>query len=414
MGTPSLSEIVLVWRTDPLRANEDLGEPLRQGTDRVTPNLSGALPPGANNVSVFFAVHADPRWAEKAKLEIQVLRDGKLLGDAPVISQQVGETEYSSYLSSFSINPPKDGAYQVKVMLSQGGKPAEANTTFTLTSAESAAPDEMGDSSALGNASLPAGPLVITPATNPIQRPSPDELKSIIAAATQYATDYWDSLPNFICEEVTDRSVSVDGAKTWKHKDKVSGLLTYFDHAEDWSYLETEQDGHKRHAGDDLGSEKGISSAGLFGTVIRGLFRPASKAEIVWKETGVLGDGTVQVFNYRVARENSTLNLRVAAVQVITVGYHGLVYIDSTTHSVRRITEIADDVPQKYPIHATFVSADYDYVSIGSHDYLMPVGAQVILRKGRNETDLNEIEFHNFHRFGSTVKILTASPEKDK
>lgn len=410
-GTPSLSKIVLVRRTDPLGSEEDPGEPLRQGTNRVTPNLSGELPPGAANVSVFFVAHADPHAAEKARLAIEVLRDGKPLGGAPMSARQVNGTEYVSYLSSFSINPPKDGTYQVKVMLSQGGKTAEADTSFTMTGVEAADADPAADSSDLGDAARPAGPLTITFPTNPIQRPGADELKSIIADATRYAMDYRDSLPNFMCEQVTDRSVSLDGAKTWKYKDKITGVLTYFDHVEDRSFLESERDGHKNHIDEDTESEKGVSSAGLFGAVISGLFRPLSKAEIVWKETGVLGDGTVQVFNYRVARENSNLNLRVGPMEVITVGYHGLVYIDSRTHSVRRITEIADDVPKKYPIHATLVTADYDFVSIGGHDYLMPVGAQVILKKGRHETDLNEIGFRDFHRFGSTAKILTNPSE---
>ncbi|MFZ0744721.1 MAG: hypothetical protein WAM85_09940 [Terracidiphilus sp.] len=60
------------------------------------------------------------------------------------------------------------------------------------------------------------------------------------------------------------------------------------------------------------------------------------------------------------------------------------------------------------------MSVDYDYVSIGGHDYLMPIGAQVILNKGRNMTDLNEIGFRNFHRFGSTARILAYSPKREQ
>jgi hypothetical protein len=79
---------------------------------------------------------------------------------------------------------------------------------------------------------------------------------------------------------------------------------------------------------------------------------------------------------------------------------------------VRRITEIADDVPKKYPIHGASVTADYDYVSIGGRDYLMPIGAQVILQKGHHERDLNEMGFRDFHRFGSTMRIVTPATEK--
>ena len=409
-GTPSLSRIVLVRRTDPLGPEKDPGELLRQGANRVTPNLSGALPPGATDVSIFFAAHVDPRAAEKARLAIEVVREGKPLGSAPMSAEQVNATGYASYLSSFSIDPPKNGRYQVKVMLSQGGKTAEAETSFTVTGVQVPDADAATDSSDLGDAARPMGPLAITLPINPVQRPRADELKSIIADATRFAMDYRDSLPNFLCEQVTNRSVSLDGSKTWKHKDKISGVLTYLDHVEDWSFLEAERNGRKSYI-EDMDSEVGVSSAGVFGGVISGLFRPLSKAEIAWKETAVLGDRTVQVFNYRIARENSNLYLRTGPLEVITVGYHGLVYIDSRTHNVRRITETADDVPEKFPIHATSVSEDYDYVSIGGHDYLMPVGAQVFLKKGRHETDLNEITFRAFHRFGSTARILTKPSE---
>jgi hypothetical protein len=50
--------------------------------------------------------------------------------------------------------------------------------------------------------------------------------------------------------------------------------------------------------------------------------------------------------------------------------------------SVRRITEVADDVPKDFLIHAASVSVDYDYVAINNHDYMLPVDAQVILRMG--------------------------------
>jgi len=156
-GTPWLSKIVLVRRTDPMRAEE--AAPLRQGTNRVTPNLSGALPPGVSDVSVFFAAHADTQAAEKAKLEIQVLRDGKPLGGAPMSAQPVDGTDYVSYLSSFSMNEPKDGAYQVKVMLSQGGKTVAEETSFAMTGVEGASAD---DPAGVGNAARPGGPLTIT------------------------------------------------------------------------------------------------------------------------------------------------------------------------------------------------------------------------------------------------------------
>ncbi len=93
------------------------------------------------------------------------------------------------------------------------------------------------------------------------------------------------------------------------------------------------------------------------------------------------------------------------------VGFHGQVFIDSATRSVRgaRITQVADNLPDNARIRATSISVDYDYASINNHEYLVPFSAQVVVGLGRGETDLNEIEFRNFRRYGSNAKILDLS-----
>lgn len=88
------------------------------------------------------------------------------------------------------------------------------------------------------------------------------------------------------------------------------------------------------------------------------------------------------------------------------VGFHGLVYIDSSTKSVRRITLKADGVPQNFTMHSTSITVDYDYVAIGTHDYLVPARAEVSLTQGKREAVLNEIEFRDYRRYASQVKVL--------
>jgi VWFA-related protein len=410
-AAPSLSNLVLVRRADPVPANDDgAGDPLFTGKTRVTPNISGSLPSGDTNAAIFFAAHIDTQSSQPARLQISVLHDGNILGGKPAIDRQINGEEYFTYLTSLGINHPTDGAYQIEALLTQGGKTATSFANFTLSGTASADDDPPGSSPSLESVARPAGPLDITVSANPDLRPPAEELKSLLADAAQYANNYWDSLPNFTCEDVTERFVGSAGSSKWEHTDTLTGELTYYDHQEDWQFRESEKHHRKSHdsASD---SEKGISSAGIFGSVIRGLFRPASKAEIEWTESGTLRGGVVQVFKYRVARENSNLSLRVGPTEVITVGYHGMVYIDSATHSVRRITESADDVPRTFPIRAALLTADYDYVAIGGQQYLVPIGAQVILRKGRHEMDLNQIRFRNFHRFRSSAKILSVEPE---
>ena len=409
---PSLSNMILVRRTDPVPSgDDDSTDPLRDGKSRVTPNLSGALPPGNKSVSIFFDVHDNPHAPQPAKLEIKVLRDGQTLGGAPLVARQVRGGEYFSYLGSFSLNPATDGTYQVQALLTQSGKTVESDTSFTLSGMEGAEPATSGSSPALESISRPAGPLDITVSANPIQRPPDDEIKTLLAEAAQSANDYWDSLPNFMCQEVTERFAGSNREKSWEHIDTLTGRLTYFDRQEDWQFEEYEKNHKKSHeSNSDTG--RGISSAGIFGGLIRGLFRPAAKSEISWFETDALGGGTVQVFKYRIAKENSNLFLRGSPREVVLVGYHGMVYIDSASHAVRRITQIADEVPKSSTIRESIVSADYDYVSISGQQYLLPIGAQIALRRGshKSKLELNQIRFRDFHRFRSTSRILTSMP----
>ncbi|MGD0158122.1 MAG: hypothetical protein ABSB50_18685 [Terracidiphilus sp.] len=300
-----------------------------------------------------------------------------------------------------------NGLYEVKAVLSQGGKSAEASTTFEVTGGQPSGDTEIAS---VFDAQLPAHssrPLAITIPANPIERPSVEEINSILADATKYAMTYRDSLPNFMCEQVTDRyiyRVNLGGTGQWDHKDKSTELLTYFEHEENRNLLELEQNGST--GSPDTENNRGATSDGEFGFTLSGIFRPSSKADFQWKETGVLGDGTVQVFDYRVAPEHSTFNLRASSTDVITVGYHGQVYIDTVTRMVRRITKAADNVPPRYPIQGALVSVDYDFVVLNDHDYMLPISAQVILKKSRKELDRNEIEFRNFRRFGSDTRIL--------
>jgi VWFA-related protein len=413
-GVPSLSDLVLVRKLEPSLTKEDSMEPLQSGDNKVIPNLSGRIPPGVKDVSVFMIVHADKKATVPATLNVQLFKDGERIGGTTMTPQQAGDSEYTARVVTFSLSQSMSGHYEVKAALNQGGRTAESSASFTMVDDSSSGgeqPSADAGSSLSGKASLPAGSLSITFPANTIARPAQAELDSILSDATKYAIDYSDSLPNFMCEQVTIRSTDKSGNGKWKRRDKITELLTFVEHEERRTSLTEEQNGLKSQH-DNEALSRGMSSSGEFGTVLKGIFQPSSKASFQWKETGVLGDETVQVFDYRVARQNSTFALQdKSTANVVVVGFHGQVYIDGATRRVRRVTQVVDDVPEKFPIRASSVNVDYDYVSINDHDYLMPVSAQIMTSQGRRNLSLNEIEFRNFRRFGSNARVLTPAAE---
>ncbi len=415
LSGPALSDMVLVRKMDTINDDADPLEPLRYESGKVTPNLSGVVPHDAKTVSLFMILHPDPKAPTPPTLEMQVIRNGKA-GRLTPLPLRVGSTGGTiPYLASFQTKSLAPGDYKVKATMNQGGDTATQEIAFTVDGqpgengvAES--PGHGGSGAPADDSALtleaapgPAGELAITVPTSAVPPPTPEDAQALIGDARERAVGYKNSLPNFMCVEVTDRSLDPTGKGNWKHRDTITELLKYREKAETRTVLEV--DGRPA-ASADPETIKGPTSVGEFGGVLDAVFEPSAKADFKWKETDTLGSGTVQVFDYRVAKENSSFSVRASTGLEPTVSFHGRVYVDSATRSVRRISLIADDLPKDFPTHATTISVDYDYVSINSHDYLMPISAEVSLLKGHHEADLNTIQFRDYRRFGSNVKIL--------
>ena len=419
----SLSDIVLVRKVDTFHAEDDPAEPMRYEDSKVTPNVSGVVPENAKGVSLFFILHPDPQSKEPVTLEMEASRNGKPGKRMPLPLRLSKQGETVPYLASFNSGALAPGQYDVKAMLSQGGKTSIQHLAFTVDgSLPGNVAGEIANANLQGHGGAPSAltisesgdvatssVLAITAITNPIPPPAPEEVKQLIADARERALNYAQALPNFLCVEVTNRSYDATGTGKWKHQDTVAELLRYRDKTETHTMLEVNGKSSATDREALLGKHNSFSG-GEFGGVLRAVFEPSAKADLEWKETDSLAGGTLQVFDYHVDRANSLFTVTGMNDKQITVGFHGQVFIDSGTRNVRRISLQADDMPRDFPTHSTRIGVDYDYVAINGHDYLMPVGAEVRLTQGRHEAVLNTIEFRDYRRFGAAMKILGFTP----
>jgi len=413
---PFLSDVAMVLRVDSSDDELDALEPLRYQHGKVVPSLSGEVLPGTKETSFFFLLRPDSRLSDPAMLEMQVLRNGELMGQMPL--QLPGNlSESFPYLASLKTSSLPAGNYEVRVSLAQGERVVEREGSFSipgpaLADAATGKPETVAQSdqavadSVAGEAAITISkrqPLVITalPA-DAVTRPSQQEVEEIIAGARKQATNYSAKLPNFLCVEVTDRSVDPAGNGRWRRKDSFGELLRYVDKQETRTTLEV--DG--RPSREKRADMNGPMSLGEFGHLLSLVFEPTSKAEFHWKEADALANGTVQVFAYRVDRKNDSMLLSDSNAKIYS-GFHGLAYIDSSTLGIRRITMEADDLPADFSIHAASIAIDYDYVTVGARDYLMPVRGTVRVKRGRREADLNQVVFQDYRRFASQTRIVT-------
>lgn len=414
---PFLSDVAVVRQIDSSAEELDPFEPMRYQTGRVVPSLTDQVTPGTRQLSFFFLVHPDASIAEPAMLEMQVLRNGELLGQVPLqLPKDLSES--FPYMASLNSGDLPAGNYAVRLSLTQGDRIVERENRFNIAGAELAnaalgktdpltknSDDGILADSVKGEAEINLAkrpPLVITPLpTDSVARPANEELDRIIEAARRNALNYSLKLPNFLCVELTDRSVDPAGNGKWRRKDSFGELLRYVDNKETRTTLEFngQRSSIKRA---DL---NGPISLGEFGHLLSLVFQPSSKTEFHWKETDALASGTVQVFDYRVDRKNDSLVLSDNSGRVYA-GFHGLAYVDSSTLAIRRVTMEADDLPPAFSIHAASIAVDYDYVAVGPRDYLMPVRGTIRVKRGKREVNLNQIVFQDYRRYASQVKVI--------
>ncbi|MGH9529953.1 MAG: hypothetical protein ACRD2S_08565, partial [Terriglobales bacterium] len=415
---PSLSDMALVLRTDPFKPDADPLEPLRYENSRIVPDLSGDINNKTKGISFFFLIHPDSQASEPARLAMEVLRNGDPIANMPLPLRKITGLGVVPYLASIQDASLPAGHYDVTATLTQGDKTTASTTSFVVEGAELASAvipknesltsdendadtvsDPKLDTPGIGSRQI--GRLTITSIVDPMPPPTPDQLHEIVEDARSRALSYSVSLPNFTCVEVTDRSIDSAGSGRWKHKDTFAERLRYVDNGETRTMLRV----NGQRTSEQRTDLNGPLSQGEFGGVLRAVFLPSAKADFQYKETDALGAGTVNVLSYRVAEKNSMFSLG-NGTQNFDVGFHGLVYIDKSTRSVRRITLEADEVPRNFTLHSTSITVDYDYVAIGTHDYLVPARAAVSLTQGKREHVLNEIEFRDYRRYASQVKVL--------
>jgi hypothetical protein len=251
----------------------------------------------------------------------------------------------------------------------------------------------------------PAAAPAPKPKAVTIPAPGEAEQSQILDQVREYAQNYTKRLPDFICTQVTRRSVDPSGTENWVPEDTIMAKLTYFEQKEDYKLIMV-----GNHATDmkydQLG---GASSSGEFGSLLREVFAPASHAQFRWQRWATLRGKRMHVFSYRVAQPFSKWHVVFERKQDITPGYRGLIYVDSSNQMVMRVTLEAEDLPPTFPIQDARTKLDYDYVTISAQEYVLPLRAEIRMRQGKYLSK-NEIEFRMYRKFGAETSITFDTP----
>jgi VWFA-related protein len=300
--------------------------------------------------------------------------------------------------------------------------------------------------------------------------PPPDELpatpapdiatqKAIIGRTINYVAHTLPALPNFLATRVTEHYADTMRGMEQEVSEPRGGLFftgTYRTPISFRNGIETddptasltasEKKNHSKEAESIVspGAAKGMTSWGEFGPILGVVLVDAAKGKLGWARWEQ-GDGKpVAIFRFSVDRSVSHYSVRYCcetsmgsgtsagsgynnpavkteAHSVLQqAGYHGRLEVDPETGTILRIIIEADTRPGD-PIQRASMMVEYGPVRIGDSTHICPTrSVSISLSRAEflshgdlestNRLQLNDVEFTDYHRFGSESTLITEAP----
>lgn len=256
--------------------------------------------------------------------------------------------------------------------------------------------------------------------------PDPAEQTAMLNAAKVFVAKTLRHMPDFLAIRITRRFEK----GLAKHALRNSQLALVDTTKQEIAY----RDGRERVLGAAAQSSKqghvetgGLTSRGEFGPILEVVLRDSSQGTVEWSHWEMASVGMVGVFHYKVPSSAShyAVDFCCESLEFPDLpgnayhgkpAYHGSIAVDPKSGAILRVTIDAELDPSD-PIISSAVAVDYGSVDIGGKSYICPVQSVAIstARSYREEEKrdttflrINEVVFTNYHRFGSTSRLLAA------
>jgi len=228
-----------------------------------------------------------------------------------------------------------------------------------------------------------------------------------IAAAREQALAYVQTLPDFLCTQVTRRYSASSAPSTrepsWKPMDTLTIRLSYFGQKEDYRVVRI----NNKPVDKPLAKVGGSTARGDFGSMLKNVFTPKSETQFTWDRWDTWNGRRVAVFAYQIERAYSTFDSTVRGFlkpSTTIFGVKGLVEIDEESRQTLRLTIDSTDMPADSPVREVHWALDYDYRKIGGREFLLPSRSVtlLLLKSGRVKLDS---EFTEYRKFSANTTI---------
>jgi len=266
--------------------------------------------------------------------------------------------------------------------------------------------------------------------------PNAAEQQTMLNAAVNFVAVTMRRLPDFFATRTTD---SFDDAPTvvthsgWSPAGDIHADGTFHEAITYRGGREVVGERSSVKGGSNGSGPPGLTSTGEFGPLLATILRDTSHGTIAWSHWEQTSSGTVAVFHYAVPEAASHYEVDYCCVKSgedpTAYGpggtpngyhgrpaYHGELFLDPATGTILRVT-LVSELKSSDPINRAGVAVDYAPVIIeGDKTYICPVHSVALsvaetMGAGENGarqlTRINEVSFTGYHRFGSTIRVVS-------
>jgi len=222
----------------------------------------------------------------------------------------------------------------------------------------------------------------------------------VVQKAMRYAFSFSDALPDFVCDQRTERFESRDNGAKWKKIDVVDAEVVYVERRE--NYRNIRLNGRPLRSFDSL---DGTTSTGEYGTVLRNMFHPSVEAEFTYLQDDEIVGVPTRVYKVKVDERRSHWRIGFND-QHIEAAYRGRVWIAPENGAVLRIEMEAVRFPLGFGLASSEMAIEYEPIEIGAARPLLPVRSvnmacftqEVLCRR-------NDLFFRNYRKFGVEATV---------
>jgi hypothetical protein len=232
------------------------------------------------------------------------------------------------------------------------------------------------------------------------------EAEALIEKAREAAFEFVETLPNFICDQVTKRYESKTLQPVWKYRDRVDVELMYTNGKEDYRNVRMNGKALKKGSPEDSGQW----STGEFGTVLADIFDPRTHTTFKPRGDSTASGMKAKEYGFWVDQVNSNWTIRMS--YAVKPAFSGAVWIEPQSGRALRVEMGTTSLPTDYPVDKVEAIVDYDWVAIGEKKYLMPVRSQNLACETHMfNCTKNEIEFKNYRKFNVESQVLAVDSD---